>query len=99
MIGFLFLGEEILNWDKVNFSNLYSKVVWNEENETYAPVMDADPFNNLCWLLNDVKSRNKPLEEGMIVITGSVFQIRPGVKGDKVAHKVGQGNAVSIELK
>mgnify|MGYP001210236501 CR=1 FL=1 len=97
--GGLVLGEEILNWDKVNFSNLYSKVVWNEENETYAPVMDADPFNNLCWLLNDVKSRNKPLEEGMIVITGSVFQIRPGVKGDKVAHKVGQGNAVSIELK
>ena len=61
--------------------------------------MDADPFNNLCWLLNDVKSRNKPLEEGMIVITGSVLQIRPGVKGDKVVHKIGQANAASIHLK
>ena len=97
--GGLVLGEEILDWDKVNFSNLYSEVVWNDENETNAPVMDADPFNNLCWLLNDVKSRNKPLEEGMIVITGSVLQIRPGLAGDKVVHKIGQGNAASIRLK
>ena len=61
--------------------------------------MDANPFENLCWLLNDVKNRGKPLEEGMVIITGSISQIRPALSGDKILHMLDSGIKVEVEIK
>ncbi len=96
--GGLILGKELKKWQNINFYELYSKVLWNDETSIKACVMDANPFENLCWLLNNVKMRGKPLKGGMIIITGSVLQIKQAVRGDKIRHWIEPEIEASVQV-
>ena len=61
-------------------------------------MLDAKPFENLCWLINELKSRNNELKPGMIIITGSVFKVRQAKVGDKINHILSDHGKVSIAV-
>ena len=97
--GGLIVGDPIKDWQQKNFSEIYSSLFWNNESKKTACVMDANPFENLCWLLNDLRDRKKILLPGMVIISGSVFQIRHAQYGDKITHSLGSGVEACLMIK
>ncbi|MDC3090669.1 hypothetical protein OA340_02060 [Paracoccaceae bacterium] len=61
-------------------------------------MLDAKPFENLSWLINELHSSNSELKPGMIIITGSVFKVRQANIGDKINHVLSDHGNVSIEV-
>ena len=61
-------------------------------------MLDAKPFENLCWLINELHSCQNELKAGMIIITGSVFKVRQAKTGDKINHILSDHGTVSIEV-
>ena len=96
--GGVVLGENIINWREVDFSNLHSNLYWNQETKKRTCVMDAEPFKNLCWLLNTLINRGKILDSKMIMITGSVFLIRQADSGDIVRHVLNGGYTAELKI-
>ncbi len=96
--GGVVLGQNLSNWRDLDFSMLYSNVLWGKESKKSTCVMDADPFENLCWLLNTLINRGKLLKAGMIIITGSVFLIRQAYSGDIIRHITSSCNKAELEV-
>ena len=96
--GGLVLGEPIYNWQEKDFLDIQSTCEWNQEPELTACVLDAKPFENLCWLINELHSRKSELKPGMIIITGSVFKVRQAKVGDKINHILSNHGKVSIAV-
>jgi 2-keto-4-pentenoate hydratase len=61
--GGLVVGNEIKNWRTIDFKTLNSTCFWNDEPFISTPVMEADPFNNLCWIINNLKERRCQLKK------------------------------------
>ncbi len=96
--GGLVLGEPIYNWQEKDFQNIQSSCEWNQEPKLTTGVLDAKPFENLCWLINELHSRKSELKPGMIIITGSVFKVRQANVGDKINHILSDHGKVSIAV-
>ncbi len=96
--GGLVLGEPIYNWQEKDFQNIQSSCEWNQEPKLTTGVLDAKPFENLCWLINELHSRKSELKPGMIIITGSVFKVRQANVGDKINHLLSDRGKVSISV-
>ena len=96
--GGLVLGEPIYNWQEKDFQNIQSSCEWNQEPKLTTGVLDAKPFENLCWLINELHSRKSELKSGMIIITGSVFKVRQANVGDKINHILSDRGKVSISV-
>ena len=96
--GGLVLGEPIYNWQEKDFQNIQSSCEWNQEPKLTTGVLDAKPFENLCWLINELHSRKSELKPGMIIITGSVFKVRQANVGDKINHILSDHGKVSISV-
>ena len=96
--GGLVLGEPIYNWQEKDFQNIQSSCEWNQEPKLTTGVLDAKPFENLCWLINELHSRKSELKPGMIIITGSVFKVRQANVGDKINHILSDCGKVSISV-
>ncbi len=96
--GGLVLGEPIYNWQEKDFQNIQSSCEWNQEPKLTTGVLDAKPFENLCWLINELHSRKSELKPGMIIITGSVFKVRQANVGDKINHILSDLGKVSISV-
>ena len=96
--GGLVLGEPIYNWQEKDFQNIQSSCEWNQEPKLTTGVLDAKPFENLCWLINELHSRKSELKPGMIIITGSVFKVRQANVGDKINHILSDRGKVSISV-
>ena len=96
--GGLVLGEPIYNWQEKDFLNIQSSCEWNQEPKLTTGVLDAKPFENLCWLINELHSRKSELKPGMIIITGSVFKVRQANVGDKINHILSDRGKVSIAV-
>ena len=96
--GGLVLGEPIDDWMGKNFLDIQSICEWNQEPKLMANVLDAKPFENLCWLINELHSCQNDLKPGMIIITGSVFKVRLANTGDKIRHVLSDHGKVSIEV-
>ena len=96
--GGLVLGEPIYNWQEKDFQNIQSSCEWNQEPKLTTGVLVAKPFENLCWLINELHSRNSELKPGMIIITGSVFKVRQAKVGDKINHILSDNGKVSITV-
>ena len=96
--GGLVLGEPIYNWQEKDFQNIQSSCEWNQEPKLTTGVLDAKPFENLCWLINELHSRKSELKPGMIIITGSVFKVRQAKVGDKINHILSDRGKVSISV-
>ena len=78
--------------------NLTSNCKWNSEPLQSTSVMDADPFNNLFWIINKLTEAKKPLTRNMLIITGSVFKVRQAKLGDKIKHIILENQAVELEI-
>ncbi len=96
--GGLVLGDPIYNWQEEDFLAIQSTCEWNQEPKLTTGVLDAKPFENLCWLINELHLRKNELKPGMIVITGSVFKVRQAKIGDKINHTLSGHGKVSIEV-
>ena len=96
--GGLVLGEPIDAWMEKDFLDIQSICEWNQEPKLMANVLDAKPFENLCWLINELHSCQSELKPGMIIITGSVFKVRQAKIGDKINHILSDHGKVSIEV-
>ena len=96
--GGLVLGEPIYNWQEKNFLDIQSTCEWNQEPKLTTGVLDAKPFENLCWLINELHSSKSELNPGMIIITGSVFKVRQAKVGDKINHILADNGKVSITV-
>ena len=96
--GGLVLGEPINDWVEKDFLDIQSICEWNQEPKLMANVLDAKPFENLCWLINELHSCQNDLKPGMIIITGSVFKVRLANTGDKICHVLSDHGKVSIEV-
>ena len=96
--GGLVLGEPIDDWMEKDFLDIQSICEWNQEPKLMANVLDASPFENLCWLINELHSSQNDLKPGMIIITGSVFKVRQAKIGDKIDHVLSDHGKVSIEV-
>ena len=96
--GGLVLGEPIYNWQEKDFQNIQSSCEWNQEPKLTTGVLDAKPFENLCWLINELHSSKSELNPGMIIITGSVFKVRQAKVGDKINHILSNHGKVSIAV-
>ena len=96
--GGLVLGEPIYNWQERNFLDIQSTCEWNQEPKLTTGVLDAKPFENLCWLINELHTRKSELKPGMIIITGSVFKVRQAKVGDKINHILSDHGKVSIAV-
>ena len=92
------LGEPIDDWMEKDFLDIQSICEWNQETKLMANVLDAKPFENLCWLINELHSCQSELKPGMIIITGSVFKVRQAKIGDKINHILSDHGKVSIEV-
>ena len=96
--GGLVLGDPICDWKEKDFQNIQSTCEWNQEPKLTTNVLDAKPFENLCWLINELHSCQNELKAGMIIITGSVFKVRQAKTGDKINHILSDHGTVSIEV-
>ena len=96
--GGLVLGDPINNWQEKDFLDIQSTCEWNNEPRLTTGVLDAKPFENLCWLINELHSRKSELKPGMIIITGSVFKVRRAKVGDKINHILSDYGKVSIAV-
>ena len=96
--GGLVLGDPIEDWKEKNFLVMQSTCEWNHEPKITTNVLDAKPFENLCWLINELHSCQSELKPGMIIITGSVFKVRQAKIGDKINHILSDHGKVSIEV-
>ena len=96
--GGLVLGDPIKNWQEKDFLDIQSTCEWNQEPKLTTGVLDAKPFENLCWLINELQSRSNELKPGMIIITGSVFKVRQAKVGDKINHILSDHGKVSINV-
>jgi len=96
--GGLVLGEPIYNWQEKDFLDIQSTCEWNQEPKLTTGVLDAKPFENLCWLINELHSSKSELNPGMIIITGSVFKVRQAKVGDKINHILSDNGKVSITV-
>ena len=96
--GGLVIGEPIYNWQAKDFQNIKSTCEWNQEPKLTTGVLDAKPFENLCWLINELHLHKNELKPGMIIITGSVFKVRQAKLGDKINHVLSDNEKVSIEV-
>ena len=61
-------------------------------------MLDAKPFENLCWLINELHLRKSELKPGMIIITGSVFKVRQAKVGDMINLILSDDGKVSIAV-
>ena len=96
--GGLVLGDPIEDWKEKDFLVMQSTCEWNHEPKITTNVLDAKPFENLCWLINELHSCQSELKPGMIIITGSVFKVRQAQIGDKINHILSSHGKVSIEV-
>ena len=96
--GGLVLGEPIYNWQGKDFKEMQSTCEWNQEAKLTTGVLDAKPFENLCWLINELHLHKNELKPSMIIITGSVFKVRQAKIGDKINHTLSDYGKVSIEV-
>ena len=96
--GGLVLGDPIEDWKEKDFLVMQSTCEWNHEPKITTTVLDAKPFENLCWIINELHSCQSELKPGMIIITGSVFKVRQAKLGDKINHILSDHGKVSIEV-
>ena len=96
--GGLILGKKIKNWRELDFKKLISTCEWNDESLKSTSVMDADPFNNLNWLISQLIERKQVLTKGMLIITGSVFLVRQAKTGDLIRHSLFDDLQVELEI-
>ena len=96
--GGLILGKKIKNWRELDFKKLISTCEWNDESLKSTSVMDADPFNNLNWLISQLIKRKQVLTKGMLIITGSVFLVRQAKLGDSIRHSLFDDLQVELEI-
>ena len=96
--GGLVLGDPIHNWQEKDFLDIRSTCEWNGEPKLITGVLDAKPFENLCWLINELHLGKNELKQGMIIITGSVFKVRQAKIGDKINHILSDHGKVGIEV-
>ena len=96
--GGLVLGDPVVDWKEKDFLIMQSTCEWNNEPKLTTNVLDAKPFENLCWLINELHSCQSELKPGMIIITGSVFKVRQANVGDRINHVLSDHGNVSIEV-
>ena len=94
----LVLGKKINNWRELDFKRLNSTCRWNNEKLKSTSVMDADPFNNLKWVISQLTERRRDLTRGMFIITGSVFLVRQAKAGDLIRHSLSDDLQVELEI-
>jgi 2-keto-4-pentenoate hydratase len=95
--GGVILGEEIANWQAIDWRTQPVTLTYNGVVET-AVTGDAmgDPFAALAFVANNLRSRGKRLSAWDIVITGSTLKTRFAEAGDRAQYEINGLGAVEL---
>jgi 2-keto-4-pentenoate hydratase len=82
------LGPAVSDWRGLDLAEINGAMTINGREigrGRGGDVMDGHPFNALAWVANTVAARGRPLQRGMVVLTGSVVSTQWPRAGDSVA--------------
>lgn len=92
------LGNPIKNWKNLDFNNLNSKLFWNSELIGEAKLSSTNPLNSLNWVLHHLNKLSQKIEQGSIIITGSLLQTKKPKSGDLIKFEIENLSSVTTEI-
>lgn len=93
------LGEVTGDWRALDLSATPVTLTYNGEVETAdTGAALGNPLNALAWLANLMVGLGRPLQAGMIVMTGSSMKTRFGEPGDTMRYEVEGLGEVALEI-
>jgi 2-keto-4-pentenoate hydratase len=97
--GALVLGEVTGDWRTLDLSRTPVTLTYNNEIETAdTGAALGSPLTALAWLANLMVAQGRPLEAGMIVMTGSAMKTRFGEAGDRMRYEVEGLGSVEMDI-
>jgi len=97
--GGVVLGESAGDWTALDLASAPCRMTYNDEVETGTTGAALDnPLNALAWLANLLADQGRPLEKGMIVMTGSALKTRFPVAGDTVRYDIAGMGHVTVTV-
>jgi 2-keto-4-pentenoate hydratase len=93
------LGDVTGDWRKLDLSQTPVTLSYNDDVETAdTGAALGNPLTALAWLANLLVEQGRPLEAGMIVMTGSSLKTRFGQPGDRMRYEVQGLGSVAMEI-
>ncbi len=94
------LGQEIFEWEKLDFSQICGRMMINDEKTGQGRGTDilGHPFEALAWLANHKLARNQMLLKDEIVLLGSVVKTQWLAAGDRVSIEFDDLGTVSAQF-
>ena len=97
--GGVVVGDEISNWDNLDFNNITSKLIINGNVLEKGSLKEFDIFDSLSWIFNTYTKFNKTIKKEEVIITGSIFKTRFPQKGDEIIYDVGGLSKAKVTIK
>lgn len=97
--GAVVLGDVTGDWRTLDLSRTPVRLTYNDEVETAdTGAALGNPLTALAWLANLLVAQGRPLQAGMIVMTGSSMKTRFGEAGDRMRYEVEGLGSVDLEI-
>ena len=93
----IILSKPNLNWKDLDLNKLNSKLYWNNILIGEAKLFNTNPLNSLIWILKHLGKFNKKINEGSIIITGSLLKTKKPKSNDHIKFEI--ENLSSVEAK
>jgi 2-keto-4-pentenoate hydratase len=97
--GAVVLGKVTGDWRALDLSKTPVTLSYNDDVETAdTGAALGNPLTALAWLANLLVEQGRPLQSGMIVMTGSSMKTRFGEAGDRMRYEVEGLGSVEMEI-
>lgn len=96
--GVYIIGEEKIDLNKVELTNLAVKVFKNNQliSTGKGSAVQGNPLNAVAWLANTLGEYGIPFKAGEVILSGSLVPLEPVAAGDKLYMElVGLGSAAT----
>jgi len=95
------LGSATSDWHDLDLENIHGTVSINGkvEDQGYGRDVLGHPFEALRWLVNTIAERGKNIENGMVVMTGTMIATKFVKPGDALTFSVDALGDVSITVR
>ncbi|MEK9962990.1 MAG: fumarylacetoacetate hydrolase family protein [Betaproteobacteria bacterium] len=94
------VGDLKTNWRDIDIRNMCGTVSIGgiETGVGFGRDVLGDPMNALAWLANSITSRGKTIEEGMIIMTGTMIKTQFVDPGDILEFNIPELGSVTAEI-
>ncbi len=95
------LGPALRDWRHLDLANLHGTVAVNGETtgEGHGRDVLGHPLEALRWLVNTVAAQGKDIQEGMIVMTGTMIATQFVKPGDNLTFSIDGLGAVGVSVR